>query len=91
MAKMTPAEMADALADFVNGADKEDMNAFAQRMVNGVHRTLQQRVMTLFLKTIEEWGNLSPARYDLRNEATVKLCQRIINLFDKYDRSLPLI
>jgi hypothetical protein len=89
---MTGTELADALADFVNGGDKKDVEEFVQQLTNRTHKTLQQGAMRLFVATIEKWASLNENQYDLRNEATVKLAKRIINATgDKYDRGLPLV
>lgn len=91
MAKLNAQELADAVADFVNGADKEDRDAFVEQIVYRTHRTLQQNVMKLIVPLIEKWAGLKESEYDLRNEATVKLARKLISTTDKYDRALPLI
>ena len=76
------------LENFVNGATKKDMAEFVDYVVHYAHRTLQQRMMALFMDVIQAWAKSS---FDLRNEATVKLAQKIMSKLDKYDVMLPLI
>lgn len=88
------AETAMMFDEFVNGADDSEFAAFAKQIVERTHRTLQQRIMALFMATIERWAECaeSPLRYDARNEATVKLAAKMFAAAgDKYDRHLPLI
>ena len=61
--------------------------------VTSEHRTLQQGMMRLFTACIEKWAEQADkGQYDLRNEATVKLCKKIVEATgDKYDRGLPLV
>lgn len=63
--------IANALLDMVNGGIGED--AFIEAILKG-HRTLQQSVFRLICKLIKAWAK-SP--FDLRNKATVEICQRI--------------
>lgn len=84
--------MAEILDEFANGARKEEVEAFADQIVLCTHRTIQQRIASLFVATIERWASLPSGQYDLRNRATVELCQKIVKATgDKYDRHLPLI
>lgn len=89
---LSGADMAMMLDEFANGADAKEYADFVEQMTNRTHRTLQQRVMGLFVKCIEAWAALPEGRYDGRNEATVKLAQKMVaGSGDKYDRHLPLI
>lgn len=88
---LTGAEMAQMLDEFVNCAGDGDLAEFAETVVCRTHRTLQQRIMALFMRTIERWGG-DNVGHDARNEATVKLARKIVAATgDKYDRYLPLI
>lgn len=92
MATKNADEAAEALADFANGAYREDYEAFAEKIVFRTHRTLQQGIMRAFVAVIEKYATLNENQYDLRNEATVKLAKKMIAATgDKYDRGLPLI
>lgn len=55
------------------------------------HRTLQQKVTALAVGWLEHLAELPEGRYDLRNEASVKLARKLLAGTDKYDRGLPLI
>lgn len=89
---LTGAEMAQMLDEFCNAFSHEkEMNDFVEQVTRRTHRTLQQRIMALFVKTIEAWAD-GKCGHDARNEATVKLARRIVEATgDKYDRFLPLI
>ncbi len=85
-------DMAMMLDEFANKADDSDVQEFVEQLISRTHRTLQQQIMNLFIASIEKWASLGTDQYDLRNEATVKLCKKIIAATgDKYDRHLPLI
>lgn len=89
--ELTGAELAQMVDEFVNGhGSSEDVEAFADQICHGTHRTLQQRIMGLFVTTIARWSEQST--FDARNEATIKLAKKIIAATgDKYDRHLPFI
>lgn len=85
------AEMAQILDEFANKADAGEVAQFVEQLTNRTHRTLQQRIMALFVRAIEAWAE-DKGGHDARNEATVKLAKRMIDASgDKYDRYLPLI
>lgn len=85
-------EMAQVLDEFVNGANENHIQDFVAQVTKCTHRTLQQSIMRLFVATIEAWASLPESRYDLRNEATIKLCKKIVQATgDKYDRYLPTV
>ena len=89
---LSPEQMARLLDEFVNGHGEREWKEVAKEITTRVHRTLQQRIMGLFIATIESWAAKTPDQYDLRNEATVKLAKKIIDATgDKYDRHLPCI
>ena len=90
--ELTGAEMAQMLDEFCNAYSREkEIADFVQQVTCRTHRTLQQRIMALFVKTIEAWAS-DEGGHDDRNAATVKLAQKIITATgDKYDRSLPFI
>jgi len=70
--------MVKKLIDFVNYfcfPKKE----FAEALMRE-HRTLQQSTFDLFLTCIAEWAKQE--HYDLRNEATVLTCRKIVELLD---------
>lgn len=86
---LTGAEMAQMLDEFANGAGREQIPFFVGHITCRTHRTLQQKIMGLFVATIEAWAE-DKYGHDARNEATVKLAQKIVSATgDKYDRFLP--
>lgn len=85
-------QMARLLGEFVNANGKSTYAQVAQEIVTREHRTLQQNIMGFFVAVIEAWATLPEDRYDLRNEATVRLARKIVaGTGDKYDRHLPHI
>lgn len=72
------------LLNFVNSFTY-DQEAFAMEIARG-HKTLQQSVMRLFVRTIEVMSTVVP---DDRNRATVELAKEITKIAHGY--SLPLI
>ncbi len=69
---------ANAISDAINymGNNPE---AIADILANRTHRTLQQSFMRVVVAFIEaEAKNVDENRHDLRNEATVKLCDHIV-------------
>ncbi len=89
---LSGAELAMMVDEFVNCHDKEEMANFVAQVTTRTHRTLQQKIMGLFVKTIEAWAETKENWYDQRNEATIKLARKMIAATgDKYDRCLPLI
>lgn len=90
---LTGTEMARMLDEFANGATPGDFTAFAEQVTVGVHRTIQQKIMGLFVKTIEKWAaDKRSGSFDLRNEATVRLADKFVQATgDEYERYLPLI
>lgn len=88
---LTGEEMGEMLDEFVNGADKARMAAFVEQVTCRVHRTLQQKIMGAMIQCIESWAE-NKRGHDPRNEATIKLAQKIVAATgDKYDRHLPYI
>ncbi len=85
--KSKGAKLGEDLIDWVNGSDsKEEQGEFILAILNG-HRTLQQNLMKVNLKLIEAW---SKSTYDGRNEATVRMCKKIMTAIGE-DKYLPLI
>jgi len=76
--------LGEELGRFVNimGGDEQMMMEFAQKVVHGTHRTLQQNIMRVFIECIKLWAeDYKAGRYDLRNEATCKLAAEIVEKF----------
>lgn len=82
--RKTGEDLANDILSYVN-AFGFDSNSFAQTVAQS-HRTLQQSVMRLFIKTIEE---ISKQPIDLRNEQAVELAKKITEVAKDY--TLPLI
>ena len=89
---LTGKELAELIGEFVNAGDKKEYAEFVDAIVNREHRTLQQKICSLFMNTFEAWGSLPADRYDLRNQATVKLAKTVVEATkDVFYKSLPLI
>lgn len=87
---LTGEEMAEMLEEFSNGASRKDVDDFANKVVRGVHRTIQQKIMGAFVACIEKWA--ATEDFDLRNKATVELAKKFVaGSGDKYDRQLPYV
>jgi hypothetical protein len=83
--------MARMLEEFANGCGTEDVNEFVEQLTARTHRTLQQKVMGIFVAAIESWAK-DENGHDGRNAATVTLAKKFVAATgDKYDRYLPLI
>jgi hypothetical protein len=91
MLEKTGDEVARDLANFCNGLSSADKRAFIEQLTQREHRTIQQRVMTLFVGVVQEYAKLSEGEYDLRNEATVMLCRDIVKNVEFRKLHLPLI
>ena len=76
--------VAEELLNFVNNFSP-DTEAFAATVASG-HKTLQQSLMRLFIRTIREMSKVVP---DDRNAQTVELAKKIVEIASEY--SLPLI
>jgi hypothetical protein len=75
-------ELADKLADFVNGEDRFAVDGFISALTTRTHRTLQQNVFRLFCRCILAWSKLAEAGYDLRNEDTVEYSRKFAQVLD---------
>ncbi len=88
---LTGAEMAEMLDEFCNSSGSDKVAAFVEQVTCRTHRTLQQKIMGVFVACIEAWAK-DENGHDARNEATVKLCKKMVAATgDKYDRLLPCI
>lgn len=70
-------EVVDLLSKFVN-----NMSYNPELIANEImrqHRTLQQCIFNVFMKTIEKWAEANDqGRFDDRNEFTVKESKKIV-------------
>ena len=83
----TGAEMAEAMERFVNNLSEDTFHGFVERMGRS-HRTLQQGFSRLCILWFAQLAEAGKARqFDLRNEASVKLAAKIMEL----NTALPLI
>jgi hypothetical protein len=88
--ELTGQEMCQMLDEFCNGSTSKHHGEFVVQLTQRTHRTLQQKIMGLFISCIEAWA--TQTSFDARNEATINLCKKIIAATgDKYDRCLPYI
>lgn len=76
-----------AVADVVNHLSPRSCRDFAALFTNE-HRTLQQNLARLLVAWLEELAK-PEARYDLRNEASVKLAREFVEKVK--ERGLPFI
>ena len=85
------AELAKDLANAINSFDNGNLaEGFIEELTCRTHRTLQQNAMGLVLQLISKWAEHGDEGvYDLRNEATVQLCQKIKEVTD--DAYLPCV
>ena len=57
-----------------------DRNHFADAVVHE-HRTLQQSLFRLFMDVVERWAEMDTRElYDLRNEHTVRMSKKILEI-----------
>ena len=56
-----------------------DMKAFVETIMRE-HRTLQQNVFEAMLHLCEAWAALPENRYDLRNQYTVEISRKIMEI-----------
>lgn len=70
-------EFANAFSKFVNNFNREDKQFAVEAMLRD-HPTLQQSMMRFFMQFVA--GMAGQARVDGRNEASVKLAKRIVEL-----------
>ena len=76
----------------------QSINTFADfkkiaKLIANDHPTLQQSFMRLAMEFIRIESDKTENQYDLRNEATIKLCQLIKEKlpYEDFNGSLPLI
>ena len=87
--ELTGTEMAQMLDEWCN-ANRQSKD-FVEQVTMRTHRTLQQKMMGLFVSVIEAWSE-DRGGHDARNQATVELAKKMIQgTGDKYDRALPFI
>ena len=73
---------ADALANFINSADREAQAAFVEQLTKRTRRTLQQLAFGLFLRCVKQWAkDCESDNFDARNESTCKLSFTIAKSF----------
>lgn len=91
--RATGEEAAEYMERFVNVmSHKKEEEEFVQKMVYGTHRTLNQSFFGLMFKCIVEQAKCAEtSRYDLRNEASVKLCKQIADTFNNQLPYMPFI
>lgn len=78
-------DLARQLGNMVNIMCSEEGENFADAIMRE-HRTLQQEIAGVFLATFLRWAKCyraGPEHYDLRNEATCIIADRIISVCEK--------
>jgi len=81
-------DLVSKLSGLVNPFNFEH-EKFTQAVLNE-HRTLQQSIFRLFIKTISQWAKLQENHYDLRNEYTVLTSRKIMKELEE-DDGVPFI
>jgi len=89
---LTGQQMGEMLDEFCNSSNgRAEIAAFADHVTRRAHRTLQQKIASMFVACFEVWA-ADEHGHDGRNEATVKLAKKFVEATgDKYDRALPYI
>lgn len=83
-------EIAHDLMDMLNGASKKDREEFIHEVIHGTHRTIQQAFFRgILVPLVIEYAKLKPGQYDLRNEATVRMCKELAPYIE--GRALPYV
>lgn len=76
--RATPKEVAESLGELTNWGGAQEEQEFAAAIMRE-HRTLQQKIMRLFLATCKNWAAADkPGWYDARNEDTIKAAVKIV-------------
>jgi len=89
--KLEGRQLAMNFENFVNVmCNDEAVTEFVTYITCNTHRTLQQKMMGVFLKCIKEWSSKKDFQYDLRNEATIILSKKIMKAIEDQDY-LPFI
>jgi len=88
-------EIAKQFSDALNSFTPDNV---VKGFVEGItrnHRTLQQSSMDAIMSVIREWAKMYDEKcFDLRNEATCKLCKSIVDMTERSEEPLghlPLI
>lgn len=91
--RKTGEEAAEMMENFVNCMSmKAQEEEFAKKIVFGTHRTLNQSFWGLIFKTINmQATEFDKGRFDLRNEASGKLCKKIVETLGDDLMFLPFI
>jgi hypothetical protein len=76
------------MSDFVNSFGSSSNNEGFARLMGCEHRTLQQNFTRLCTVWFEHLSKVKNRRYDLRNEASVKLAKKFVEKL-KDDIYLP--
>ena len=80
-------QAAETVADYVNNMG-HDPKEFVEQMARQ-HRTLQQSFTGVCLKWLEHLSKLKEGEFDLRNEDSVKVAQKLLKDIDpRYDLGL---
>lgn len=86
--EMIPADVADLFTDWASRVGEGDRVEFANRIVNGTHRTIQQSFFGLLMHCVSQWaGAFQAGAYDLRNEYTVSKCRSISGILNGFTKA----
>jgi hypothetical protein len=82
---------ADNLSRVVNAGCRQDIDKFAELMIND-HRTLIQIKMGLCVKFMELLlDQYAHGYFDGRNEYACKIAKRMLDAVEPFERQMPLI
>ena len=84
MNKKSGEKVAREFADFCNTmSNSEEEQKFAEELCYRTHRTIQQTAFGVMVRCMKLWADEhKKGSYDLRNEATVQICKRVIDLLE---------
>ena len=83
-------QVVEALSSYINNMGHD--NAEFAEAVGRLHRTLQQNVMRSFIECVKMWAEQkADGRYDARNEATVKIADKLVNALGPDELYTPFI
>ena len=82
-------KLADLMGRYFNTYSDRERADLLVKEVSRQHRTLQQSIGKYIIAQIKAWAETE--HYDLRNEATVMLCRKIMENLKDEETHLPMI
>ena len=82
----------DKFSHAINNFSYEDQAEAFCEVLSNEHRTLQQNFWRMMIQVIKKYAKMKEGWYDLRNEASVKMCRELGKyLEDHLYTNLPTI